>query len=100
MSLPIRTVSPATRELTEAVTWYESKHRGLGAELLDEVARTISHLQANPESGVALSFDQNTRRLLVPRFPYQVVYRVRPHEIVIVALAHSKRRPGYWTNRA
>lgn len=40
--------------------------------------------------------DPRTRRLLVGRFPYQVVYRLRATEIVIVAVAHLKRRPGYW----
>jgi hypothetical protein len=39
VSLPIRTSSPASAELTEAVRWYESKRRGLGGELLNEVAR-------------------------------------------------------------
>jgi hypothetical protein len=38
--------------------------------------------------------------LLATRFPYQVVYRVRPNETVVVALAHLKRRPGYWKRRA
>jgi hypothetical protein len=46
-----------------------------------------------------MSADQQTRRLLMTRFPYQVVYRVRPSEIVVVALAHLKRRPGYWKHR-
>jgi hypothetical protein len=36
----------------------------------------------------------------VPRFPYRVVYRNRPDEIVVVAVAHLRRRPGYWKNRA
>jgi hypothetical protein len=52
-----------------------------------------------PESGNPISADQKTRRLLVNRFPYQAVYRVRHGEIVIVALAHLKRRPGYWKHR-
>jgi hypothetical protein len=35
----------------------------------------------------------------VSRFPYQIVYRRRPDEIVIVAVAHVKRKPGYWKDR-
>jgi len=99
VTLSIRTDSLASAELTEAVRWYESKGRGLGAELLDEVARTLERLALNPEAGNPLSDDQKTRRLLVPRFPYQIVYRIRPHEIVVVAVAHLKRRPGYWKPR-
>lgn len=99
MSPPIRTTPLASQELTEAVGWYESKRSGLGAELLDEVAKAICQLEANPNSGSPMFADQKTRRILVPRFPYQLVYRLRPNEIVVVALAHLKRRPGYWKNR-
>jgi hypothetical protein len=54
----------------------------------------------NATAGASISGDGLTRRALVARFPYQVVYRIRPGEIVIVAVAHLKRRPGYWKNRA
>lgn len=100
MTLSIRTSSPASLELTEAVRWYESKRPGLGADFLDEVTRAIDRLGLNPEFGNPMSADQKTRRLFVARFPYQIVYRVRPREIVIVALAHLKRRPGYWKHRS
>jgi plasmid stabilization system protein ParE len=100
VTLPIRTNSLASLEITEAVRWYESTRPGLGAEFLDHVARAIDRLGLNPEAGNPLSADHKTRRLLVTRYPYQIVYRIRPGEIVIVALAHLKRRPGYWKNRS
>jgi len=100
VTLSIRTSSPASLELTEAVRWYESKRPGLGADFLDEVTRAIDRLGLNPEVGNPMSADQKTRRLFVARFPYQIVYRVRPREIVIVALARLKRRPGYWKHRS
>ena len=100
MTPSLRIHSLASLELTEAVRWYESKRAGLGGELLDEFSASISRLTLNPESGNPISADQKTRRFLVTRFPYQVVYRVRPNEIVVVALAHLKRRPGYWKHRA
>jgi plasmid stabilization system protein ParE len=95
----IRTDSLASLELAEAVRWYELKRPGLGGELLDEVARAIDRLALNPDAGNPTSADRNTRRLLVSRFPYQIVYRIHPGEIVVVALAHLKRRPGYWKHR-
>lgn len=72
---------------------------GLGGDLLDEFSASIARLTLNPESGNPISADQNTRRLLVARFPYQIVYRIRPSEVAVVALAHLKRRPGYWKHR-
>ena len=99
MTPSLRIHSLASLELAEAVRWYESKRAGLGGELVDEFSASIARLALNPESGPPVSADQKTRRLLVNRFPYQVVYRVRPSEIVVVALAHLKRRPGYWKQR-
>jgi plasmid stabilization system protein ParE len=40
-----------------------------------------------------------TRRILLNRFPYFIVFRERLHDIQIIAIAHAKRRPGYWTKR-
>lgn len=100
MNLPVRTLSLATEELGEAIRWYESRRPGLGADLLSEVDAVIRRLAANPTVGSPLSLDHKTRRSLLVRFPYQVVYRIRPTEVVIVAVAHSKRRPGYWKARS
>jgi hypothetical protein len=73
---------------------------GLGAEFFDAVSTTLLFVSMNATAGASISGDGLTRRALVARFPYQVVYRIRPGEIVIVAVAHLKRRPGYWKNRA
>jgi toxin ParE1/3/4 len=97
---PIRTVEPASDEFHEAVRWYEARRASLGAEFFDAVAAALSLIETNPEIGPAISADGHTHRALVARFPYQVVYRVRASEIVIVAIAHLKRRPGYWKHRS
>jgi len=97
----VRTSEAASTELAEAVRWYEAQRPGLGAELLDAVTHTLEFIEQHPESGspvpdVARGW---LRRMLVQRFPYQIVYEVRATEIVVVAVAHSKRRPGYWKSR-
>lgn len=100
MTRPIRTSEPASNEFSEAVRWYEARRAGLGGEFFDAVAATLSLIETNPEVGTAISTDGDTRRALVARFPYQVVYRLRSSEMVIVAIAHLKQRPGYWKNRS
>ena len=100
MTRRLRTAKPAVDELREAVRWYEARSAGLGAELFDAVAETTKLIKDHQEIGESASADRKTRRALVPRFPYQVVYRLRPDEIVIVAVAHLKRRPGYWKIRS
>lgn len=95
----VRTARPASEELAEAVRWYERQRPGLGGDLFDAVATSFSRIESDPELGTPISPDRLTRRVLVNRFPYQVVYRIRANEIVIVAVAHLKRHPRYWTDR-
>jgi plasmid stabilization system protein ParE len=94
-----RISEPASDEFSDAVRWYEARRTGLGGEFFDAVGVTVSRIETNPEIGAAISADGRTRRALVAGFPYQAVYRLRPDEIVIVAIAHMKRRPGFWKNR-
>jgi len=95
----LRNLKAAREEFAAAVRWYEKQRPGLGAEFFDAVIHATSLIQAQPEIG-APSPDYRTRRVLVQRFPYQVVYSISADEIVIVAIAHLKRRPGHWRRRA
>lgn len=99
MSRAVRSSQPASDEFAAAVRWYEERCVGLGAEFLDAVTDTTALIQARPEIGSPVAHDPLTQRVLVRRCPYQVVYHVTPTQIVIVAVAHLKRRPGYWKNR-
>lgn len=99
MTRTLRVHADASEELAEAVQWYEARCRGLGREFFDTVVQAIEGLPANPEIGTPLSADRRTRRLLLARFPYAIVYRLSPSEMIIVAVAHAKRRPGYWRRR-
>jgi hypothetical protein len=67
--------------------------------LFDAVTATIETVETQPEIGAADYADPQTRRVLVARFPDQVVYRLDQSEIVVLAIAHLKRRPGYWQHR-
>ena len=96
---PLRISEPASDEFREAVRWYEARRRGLGGEFFDAIVATMSVIESRPEIGTAAFHDPAMRRMLVSRFPYQVVYRLAPREIVVVAIAHLKRRPGYWKHR-
>ena len=99
MKRSVHTGEPASDELADAVRWYEARRPGLGGEFFDAVVATLNLIETRPEIGTAVSVDGQTRRALIPRFPYQVVYRLTPTEIVIVAIGHLKRRPGYWKTR-
>lgn len=87
----------AERELDEAAVFYESRVPGLGKSLLAEVERTVRLLREYPDAGA--STGGNRRRVVVDRFPYVMAYERKEDSIIILAIAHQKRRPGYWRER-
>lgn len=84
----------AEAELLAASEYYESRRRGLGLEFLSEVRRATKAIQDYSKLGHR--FSRRLRRVLVIRFPYGLLYRVEPEHIYVVAVAHVRRRPGYW----
>lgn len=84
-------------ELQEAADWYEDHREHLGLEFLAAVRRKVLEVLENPQLWREF---HGTRRVMVGRFPYALVYReITPDEIEIVAVAHFKRRPRYWSRR-
>lgn len=96
---PFQFSDPATEEFTEAVRWYEQRRKGSGGKLFDAVSQTIERIQAHPEIGVCRTGRLPSRQFRVQGFPYKVAYRIREHDIYVVAVAHTSRRPGYWKDR-
>ena len=89
----------AVLELDDAFKYYESEQVGLGLRFQAEVARSISRLVEYPESYQKIG--RYSRRSLVYKFPYGVIYQIRekPGGILIVAIAHLHRKPDYWVSR-
>ncbi len=87
----------AEEELIEAARHYEESAAGLGHAFLDEIAKSINEILSYPQSGVLLSDEIHGK--LLRRFPYRLMYAVEQDGIVILAIAHHKRRPGYWLPR-
>ncbi len=87
----------AEKEMNEAALFYEERSPGLGRDFLDAVQGTVDAIVAHPNSGRRLS--ENIRRRIVPRFPFGVLYSVEPERVVVVAVMHLRRRPGYWKGR-
>jgi hypothetical protein len=87
----------AEEELTSAILSYEERVLGLGADLAVEVRRLTALLCESPRIGERL--DDRHRRFPLQRFPFAVVFRMDGDRLRIVALAHRRRRPGYWADR-
>lgn len=98
----VRLSPEAIDELVEAATWYSARRPGLESELLAEVDRILPLIATAPASFPRLldvPDDLVIRRALLPRFPYAVVFMDLGDQVRVLAVAHAKRRPGYWLNR-
>jgi toxin ParE1/3/4 len=93
---PLLVSAQASSELAEAVRWYEERRPGWGAKLFDAVAHVFDLIRkwAHREKATRPPANYSSAG-----FPYVVAYRVRPSDVYVVAVAHAKRRPGYWKNR-
>ena len=87
----------ADREVIEAARYYELQVDSLGVEFLDELDHALHHIQVHPNAAPLVG--REIRRKNLRRFPYSLFYAVEPDRLRIVALAHQKRRPGYWRSR-
>ena len=88
----------AEEEFDDAVKYYEECQEGLGLEFAEEVYAAIARIIQYPDAWSPIS--ANTRRCLVNRFPYGVIYRLKSRVMHIIAVANMHRRPEYWKNRA
>jgi toxin ParE2 len=88
---------PARAEPREAVEYYDSQRPGLGDEFNVEVLAAIDRIKLWP-----YAWSRATRRARMcrtKRFPYVIVYVPYEVEVVVVAVMHGHRRPGYWKKR-
>lgn len=88
----------AEQEFNDAAAYYERESPGLGAVFALEVEHCAAAVLTYPEAGAVVR--GRLRRRLVPRFPYALLYLVKPDEIRIVAVMNLKRRPHYWLGRS
>tara|TARA_R110002072_G_scaffold59265_5_gene150999 strand:- start:27 stop:350 length:324 start_codon:yes stop_codon:yes gene_type:complete len=100
-SKPVQLAPVARQEFVEAADYYEDKQVGLGddfATCLEEALRRIGEAPkaCAPVPGVG---DEEIRRTSVRRFPYHLVFLDLPDEARVIAVAHERRRPGYWRSR-
>jgi len=95
--MEVRFLDVAQQELDETVEYYNNESQGLGDQFLLEVLDCIQRVKQFPEAG--RPFTSNSRRWRTRRFPYGIAYQILESEVLIVALAHLHRRPGYWLSR-
>lgn len=101
MTKPLRFLPEAEAELHAAAEWHDDR-AALGDELTAEVQAVVTKIVEMPGAfaparGVRASV--GAREAVVKRFPYRVIFVELAEELRVIALAHTRRRPGYWRDR-
>ena len=97
MTRELEYLEEALIEAQEAARWYAQRSLTAAAGFASELEAAAQAITETPNTWPA--FDHGTRRFLLRRYPYSLVYRVEPTRLVVVAVAHAHRRPGYWEQR-
>ena len=96
--IDVRFHPAAVDEVSAAVSWYQQRNPQAGIAFREAFGQAIGRIESYPDSWPAYMY--GTRRLLMRLFPFHVIYRVRRNSVEIIAVAHERRRPGYWASRS
>jgi toxin ParE1/3/4 len=97
MPLAVEVHPLAADEAEAAERWYRERNATAAARFRRELDRVVELIAERPDA--APPYIGSTRRFLLRRFPFFVVYRVFDRHVQVVAVAHARRRPGYWIQR-
>jgi toxin ParE1/3/4 len=87
----------ADQEYIDAARYYARIAPELGSRFYDEIERLLHDVRETPDRFHI--FDPPVRRHFSDVFPYALIYANRPDDVLILAVMHMSRRPGYWKER-
>lgn len=93
-----RFVAAARLEYLAEIIYYTEAQPGLGGRFAQAVEDAIARALLFPTAGSPSP--ARTRRVLLRGFPFSIYYRPEAEGIVVFAVAHQARKPGYWRSRA
>jgi toxin ParE1/3/4 len=88
----------AFAEYEEAVRYYAAQQPGLDLRFIASIEDTIALICETPERWRVFA-GREVRRVLTRVFPYGILYTIESDHVLIVAIAHYSREPGYWQHR-
>src|SRR5580700_1332610 len=89
----------AVAEIDHEIDYYESCQAGLGTELENEIDAAFSLTLQFPEAAPQWRERPDRRVAVLDRFPFTIPHQITYEDIVVLALAHTRRRPDYWSRR-
>ena len=88
----------ATGEHYDNVNFYEGRLPGLGADYLKEFETIMAHICTAPNFYPTIG-TPDIHKAGLKRFPFHVIYRTEQNQIIVLAVAHQRRQPAYWSKR-
>ncbi len=98
MKKAVRLLPEARVEFNAATDWYEQQRAGLGTKFVAQVREVLGRITTDPERHAMVYLD--VRKVLVPKFPYVVLYRDDLTEVLVISVFHTSRDPSIWKSRA
>lgn len=93
-----RFIAAAREEFFAELAYYNQARNGLGLRFSRAVELATMRALAYPSAGTPVP--GGARRVVIKDFPFSLIYRPEKNGIVILAVSHHSRRPGYWRNRS
>lgn len=87
----------ARRDFGDAIDWYRSRSPAVATEFRIAVSNAIRNIVEAPQRWP--KYLHGTRRFVLHRFPFSIIYLDDPDVLSVIAVAHGKRKPGYWRER-
>lgn len=87
----------AEKELVSARDFYDDLVFGLGKKFVLDIEHSLKNVIQNPFAFPV--YFKDFRKALLRKFPYSIIYKVGEESILILAIAHQKRKPKYWAER-
>lgn len=97
MEFRIIVLKAALTDLDDAVEWYSKIQPELGKDLVLKFNEALTEIEQKPL--LSQNLNENFRKINLKRFPYKLVFKIIEQEIIIIAVAHHKRKSGYWKKR-
>jgi plasmid stabilization system protein ParE len=95
--LPVDYLPAARRDFDESFDWYAGQSAEAAIRFANAIDAALVAIASAPLRFVAV--DDQHRECPVRRFPFRIVYRIIESRVIVVAVAHAKRRPEFWKDR-
>jgi len=97
--LPYRFHPAAEAEFYAAIDWYAARDANAAADFAAPVQHAVQLIVELPQAWPTWPGREDLRVRVLARFPFSIIYTVEAGAMVVVAVAHHRRRPGYWLRR-